>query len=83
MAAPRKRDALRESISRQVSGANTPTNADNVSESPTNADRIELVRITGRIARRQRDALERIAKRDGRLLSDLLREAIRDYLERH
>jgi hypothetical protein len=60
-----------------------PTNADNVSEAPTNADNTELVRISGRIVKWQRDKLERIAARDGRLFSDVLREAVREYLRGH
>ena len=60
---------------------NTPTMSDNVSESPTTADELELVRMTVRIDKRQRERLERIARNQGRLLSDVVREAIRRFLE--
>ena len=59
------------------------TTADNVSEAPTSADDTELVRISGRIVKWQRDKLERIAARDGRLFSDVLREAVREFLRGH
>lgn len=57
----------------------TQTNADNVSRVPTD---MELVRITARIAKWQKNDIEAIAARDGRLLSDIVREAIRDYLRK-
>jgi hypothetical protein len=98
MAAPRKKDReqIRAARERQgeaigryttptkaAEGSEAPTSADNVSEAPTSADDIELVRVSGRIAKVQRDALERIARRDGRLLSEVLREAVREYLRGH
>jgi hypothetical protein len=64
-------------------GSEAPTMSDNVSDTPTNADSLELVRVTARIAKRHRDRLENIARAEGRLLSDVLREAIREYLKAH
>lgn len=59
-----------------------PTMSDSVGDQPTNADTLELVRVTARIAKHHRDRLEAIARRDGRLLSEVIREAIREYLSR-
>ena len=61
--------------------SDTPTMSDNVNDTPTIADELELVRVTVRIDKRQRDRLERIARNQGRLLSDVVREAIRRFLE--
>ena len=59
----------------------TPTISDHVRDSPTTADTLELVRVTARISKSHREALEAIARRDGRLLSEVVREAIRKYLQ--
>ena len=64
-------------------GSDTPTMSDNVSDAPTTADNIELVRVTARIARQQRERLDNIARTEGRLLSDVIREAVRDFLNRY
>ena len=59
-----------------------PTMSDKISDTPTNADElVEFVRVTARISKRHREALEAIARRDGRLLSEVVREAIRRYLQ--
>ena len=60
----------------------TPTKEDIVRQPPTLSDKIELVRVNARIAKTHRDRLEAIAREDGRLLSDVVREAIREYLRR-
>ena len=68
-----------------------PTNDDNVSDKPTMSDNVsytpttdyerELVQATVRLARWQKKQLQVIADRDGRLLSDVVREAVRQYLK--
>ena len=64
-------------------GSDTPTLSDIVGDTPTTADKIDLVRLTVRVDKRQRDRLERLANDQGRLLSDVVREAIREYLKHH
>ena len=59
-----------------------PTKADIVRQSPTSADDRELVRTTVRLARWQREQLQARADTEGRLLSDVIRDAVRQYLNR-
>ena len=61
-------------------GKFAPTNDDNVSDTPTNDDERELVQTTVRLAKWQKKQLQVIADRDGRLLSDVVREAVRQYV---
>jgi len=59
-----------------------PTTADKGGDTPTSADSRELVRLTARVARWQRTELEKRAEAEGRLLSELVREAVREYLRK-
>ncbi len=52
----------------------------NSRQEPTLSDRVEFVKMTVRVDKRQRDRLETVARNEGRLLSEVVREAIRDYL---
>ena len=81
-----KKPADMDKIFEKVSG-NTPKRpisaVDQPSESrqePTLSDRVEFVKMTVRVDKRQRDRLETVARNEGRLLSEVVREAIRDYL---
>ena len=82
MPAPRKKqsgvDRIREDADK---GSVPPTKDADRRQPPTNADK-ELVRLTARVARWQRSALEARAEAEGRLLSELVREAVREYLRR-
>ena len=60
--------------------SDAPTMSVNVSDTPTNDDERELVQTTVRLAKWQKKQLQVIADRDGRLLSDVVREAVRQYL---
>lgn len=71
----------RDTLTKKADASEAPTSADNSRQTRTDADR-ELVRISGRIARWQRDRLEAIAERDGRLLSDLVREAVLELIKK-
>lgn len=57
-----------------------PTVSDDVGQSETADSRLELVKISARISVQQKNELERRARKEGRLLSELVREAIRKYL---
>ncbi len=49
-------------------------------QEPTMSDKVDFVKMTVRVDKRQRDRLETVARNEGRLLSEVVREAIRDYL---
>ena len=58
------------------------TNDDNASDPPTLSDKSrQLERTTVRLAAWQKSQLQRIADAEGRLLSDVVREAVRQYLK--
>ena len=78
-----KADNVSEKSTTSDKGSDTPIMSDNISDGPTTADKIDLVRVTVRIDKRQRDRLEQIANNQGRLLSEVVREAIRGYLRGH
>ena len=65
----------------QDKASDTPTMSDDVRQPPAPADSLELVQMTVRIDKRQRDRLQAMANDEGRLLSDVVREAIRGYLK--
>ena len=57
------------------------TNDDNASDTTTLSDKSrQLERTTVRLAAWQKSHLQRIADSEGRLLSDVVREAVRQYL---
>ncbi|MCF7939515.1 MAG: hypothetical protein K9L68_13020 [Spirochaetales bacterium] len=59
------------------------TMSDNVGEEPTReADSRQLTRTTVRLALWQKQELRRIAEREGRLLSDVVRDAVRQFLKK-
>ena len=62
--------------------SDTPTTDDNVRQSPTTDDERRLEQTTVRLARWQKQRLLHIADSEGRLLSDVVREAVREYLRR-
>ena len=76
----------RDEIFRRVSGKSSdsiPSDIDltaNSGQEPTLSDKVEFEKMTVRIDKRQRARLEVIARKEGRLLSEVVREAIRDYL---
>ena len=74
-------DSRREGLTNDDNAGDKPTNDDNASGSPTLSDKSrQLERTTVRLAAWQKSQLQRIADADGRLLSDVVREAVRQYL---
>ena len=74
-------ESRRQAPTTADNAGNPPTIADNASDPPTLSDNSrQLERTTVRLAAWQKSQLQRIADADGRLLSDVVREAVRQYL---